>query len=139
MSVATFLELRKDPRTGANAVEIMTPNLVATTGIAQRLPLLPQVSQTVTLNTLIPSDQDVKLELIRKAASALGPSLNPAAIKPPPTDQENVTALSSTAAALSAAAGEGQGSGASAARRLAGLLSQLAVADPSLRKKFETA
>jgi predicted RND superfamily exporter protein len=59
-SVATFLELRRDPRTGANAVEIMTPNLAAATGVAQRLSSLPQVSQTMTLNTLVPGDQDVK-------------------------------------------------------------------------------
>jgi predicted RND superfamily exporter protein len=138
-SVATFLELRRDPRTGANAVEIMTPNLAAATGVAQRLSSLPQVSQTMTLNTLVPGDQDVKLDLIRKAASALGPSLYPAAVKPPPSDQENVQALSSTAAALSAVAGNSQETGAEAAKRLSGLLSRLAAADPSLREKFETA
>jgi hypothetical protein len=138
-SVATFLELRRDPRTGANAVEIMAPNLAAATGVAQRLSSLPQVSQTMALNTLVPGDQDVKLALIRKAASALGPSLYPAAVKPPPSDQENVQALSSTAAALSPAAGNSQGPGADAAKRLSELLSRLAAADPSLREKFETA
>jgi hypothetical protein len=117
----------------------MTPNLAAATGVAQRLSSLPQVSQTMTLNTLVPGDQDVKLDLIRKAASALGPSLYPAAVKPPPSDQENVQALSSTAAALSAVAGNGQELGAAAAKRLSGLLSRLAAADPSLRKEFETA
>jgi hopanoid biosynthesis associated RND transporter like protein HpnN len=117
-SVATFLELRRDPRTGANAVEIMAPNLAAATGVAQRLSSLPQVSQTMALNSLVPGDQDVKLALIRKAASALGPSLYPAAVKPPPSDQENVQALSLTAAALSAAAGNSQGPGADAAKRL---------------------
>src|SRR3984893_7527044 len=93
----------------------------------------------MTLNTLVPGDQDVKLDLIRKAASALGPSLYPAAVKPPPSDQENVQALSSTAAALSAVAGNSQEPGAEAAKRLSGLLSRLAAADPSLREKFETA
>jgi uncharacterized protein len=138
-SVATLLELRRDPRTGANAVEIMAPNLAAATGVAQRLSSLPQVSQTMALNTLVPGDQDVKLDLIRKAASALGPSLYPAAVKPPPSDQENVQALSSTAAALSAVAGNSQEPGAEAAKRLSGLLSRLAAADPSPREKFETA
>jgi hypothetical protein len=138
-SVATFLELRRDPRTGANAVEIITPNLAAATGVAQRVSSLPQVSQTMTLNTLVPGDQDVKLDLIRKAASTLGPSLYPAAVKPPPSDQENLQELSSTAAALSAVAGTSQEPGAAAAKRLSGLLSRLAAADPSLRKKFETA
>jgi hypothetical protein len=138
-SVATFLEMRRDPRTGANAVEIIAPNLAAATDIGRRLSSLPQVSQTMTLDSLVPGDQDVKLELIRKAASAIGPSLNPAAVKPAPTDQENVKALSSTAAALSAAAGNSQGPGADAAKRLSELLSRLATGDPSLREKFETA
>ena len=138
-SVATFLELRKDPRTGANAVEIIAPNLAAATDTGRRLSSLPQVSQTTTLDSLVPGDQEAKLELIRNAASAIGPSLNPAAAKPAPTDQENVKALSSTAAALSAAAGNSKGPGADAAKRLSELLSRLAAADPSLREKFETA
>jgi hypothetical protein len=37
---------------------------------AQRLSSLPQVDLTVTLNSLVPGDQDFKLKLIRKAASA---------------------------------------------------------------------
>ena len=78
-SVATFLELRKDPRTGANAVEIIAPNLAAATDTGRHLSSLPQVSQTMTLDSLVPGDQEAKLELIRNAASAIGPSLNPAA------------------------------------------------------------
>jgi hypothetical protein len=136
-SVATFLELRKDPRTGANAVEIMTPDLVTATKTAQRLSSLPQVSETMTLNTLVPGDEDVKLNLIRKAASVIG--LNPAAVKSPPTDAENAKALAATAAALSAVAANSQGAGGDAARRLSGLLSRLAAADPSLRTKLQIA
>jgi hypothetical protein len=138
-SVATFLELKKDPRTGANAVEIMTPDPVTATKTAQHLSSLPQVSETITLNTLVPGDQDVKLDLTRKAASALGPALNPASVKPPPTDEENAKALAATATALSAVAGNSQGAGSDAARRLSGLLSRLAAADPSLRTKLQIA
>jgi hypothetical protein len=138
-SVATFLELKKDPRTGANAVEIMRPDLVTATKSAQHLSSLPQVSETITLNTLVPGDQDVKLELIRKAASALSPALNPASVTSPPTDEENAKALAATAAALSAVAGNGRGAGGDAARRLSGLLSRLAAADPSLRTKLQIA
>jgi hypothetical protein len=105
-SVATFLELRKDPRTGPNAVEIMTLDLITATKTAQRLSSLPQVSETMTLDNLVPGDQDVKLDLIRRAASALGPALDPALVKPPPTDEENAKALAATAADLSAVAGK---------------------------------
>jgi len=138
-SVATFLELRKDLRTGANAVEIMTPDLVTATKTAQRFLSLPQVSETMTLHNLVPGDQDVKLDLIRRAAIALGPALNPASVKPPPTDEENAKALATTAAELSAVAGNSQGAAGDAARRLSDLLPRLAAADPSLRTKLQIA
>jgi hopanoid biosynthesis associated RND transporter like protein HpnN len=137
-SVATFLELRKDPQTGVNAVEIMAPSLDAANVIAQRLSELPQVSQTITLSSLVPGDQDAKLKLIAEAADAIDPSLNPKETNPPATDGENIEALTSTADFLSRVAGSEQGPGANAARRLSGALSQLAHADPSVREKVET-
>jgi len=138
-SVATFLELRKDPQTGVNAVEIMAPNLDAANVIAQRLSELPQVSQTITLSNLVPGDQDAKLKLIDEAADAIDPSLNPKETNPPATDGENIEALTSTADFLSRVAGGEQGPGADAARRLSDALLQLAHADPSVREKVETA
>jgi len=138
-SVATFLELRKDPQTGVNAVEIMAPNLDAANVIAHRLSELPQVSQTITLSSLVPGDQDAKLKLIAEAADAIDPSLNPKETNPPATDGENIEALTSTADFLSRVAGGEQGPGADAARRLSDALLQLAHADPSVREKVETA
>jgi hopanoid biosynthesis associated RND transporter like protein HpnN len=138
-SVATFLELRKDPQTGANAIEIMTPSLDAANAVAERLKSLPQVAQTITLDNLVPGDQDEKLKLVQNAAEEIEPSLEPAEVAPPPTDQQIIATLSSTADTLSAVAGNGQGRGAEAARRLSGLLSQLAKADPSVRKEAEAA
>jgi hopanoid biosynthesis associated RND transporter like protein HpnN len=138
-SVATFLELRKDPQTGANAIEIMAANSGAADAIAQRLSSLPQVSLTVTLGSLVPGDQDEKLKLIEAATEEIEPSLNPVEVAPPPTDEQNIDALSSTAASLATVAGNGQGAGAEAARRLSGLLLQLAKADPPVRKEAEAA
>jgi hopanoid biosynthesis associated RND transporter like protein HpnN len=138
-SVATFLDLRKNPETGANAIEITAPDLAAADTIAKRLASLPQVSQTETLNHLVPADQAAKLALIHKAAETLEPSLSPAKVSAPPTDQQNIEALRSTAGMLSTDAGDAQGAGAEAARRLAGLLRQLAAADPSVRKAVEDA
>ena len=137
-SVATFLELRKDPNTGVNAVEILAPNLDAANTIAQRLSELPQVSQTFTLSNLVPGDEDAKMKLIGEAADAIDPSLNPTDTDPPATDGENIEALTSTADFLAKVAGSAQGAGADAARRLAGALSRLAKADPSAREKVET-
>src|SRR5262249_45999134 len=96
-SIATYIELGSDPRTGANAIEIVAPNLAAANALARRISGLPQVAQVRTLSSLVPSDQDKKIELIESAATAIDPSLNPAEMEPVPSDQENIKALSSTA------------------------------------------
>jgi uncharacterized protein len=138
-SVATFLELRKDPRAGANAIEIVAPDTRAAAGIAQGLSSLPQVWRTQTLDSFVPSGQDEKLKLIRTAAKAIAPLLRPAKTAAPPTDAQNIDALTSTANTLSAFAGQAQGAGADSAGRLSTLLLQLAKADPSVRQQVETA
>jgi hopanoid biosynthesis associated RND transporter like protein HpnN len=138
-SVATFLELRKNPQTGANAIEIEAPDLAAANATARRLSALPEVSQTRTLSDLVPSDQDEKLKLIHDAATTIDASLNPREVDRPPTDQEDIEALSSVADTLSKVAGNTQGPGADAARRLSQLLTQLAEADPLTRMRAETA
>jgi uncharacterized protein len=137
-SVAAFLELRKDPQAGVNSVEIIAPNLAAADRVAQSLSELPQVSQATTLSNLVPGDQEEKLNLIRETAATIDPSLNPHEIDPPPTDEETIGALISTADALSRVAGHEQGPGADAASRLSRGLSQLANADPTVRKQTET-
>ena len=137
-SVATFLDLRKDPRTGANAIEIVAPDTRAAAGIAQGLSSLPQVWRTQTLDSFVPSGQNEKLKLIRAVAKTLEPLLKPAKTAAPPTDAQNIDALTSTADTLSAIAGHAQGAGADAATRLSTLL-QLAKADPSVRQEVETA
>jgi hopanoid biosynthesis associated RND transporter like protein HpnN len=138
-SVATYLDLRRDVQTGANAVDVMTPDKEAADATAQRLASLPQVAATMTLDSLIPSDQDRKLELIRAAAGPIEASLTPAKISPPPSDAENVEALSSTAKMLATIAADRQGTGAAVARRLSGLLSKLAQSDPKVRREVAAA
>ena len=138
-AVATFLELRKDSRTGTNAVEIVTPNLNAADAIAERLSSLPQVAWVMTLDSLVPTDQEQKLALIRSAARALDPVLRPQPVEPPPTDQKNIAALSSTSESLTRVAADAHGSGAEAAGRLSELLTQLARSDQVVRQRFSTA
>jgi hopanoid biosynthesis associated RND transporter like protein HpnN len=138
-SVATFLELRKDPQTGANAIEIVAPNLGAADAIAKRLAAAPQVAQTKTLSRLVPADQDQKRALIRKAAETIEKSIDPSELLSPPTDRQNIAALTSTAEMLSAAAGSANGPGAEAAKRLSRLLEQLAVSKPAIREAVEKA
>jgi uncharacterized protein len=140
-SVATYVELARDPRTGANAIDLVAPDLTAANAAAQRIGALPQVSRTITLSNFVPQDQDAKLKLIGEAAAKIGPSLNPQEMEPAPTDQDDLDALAATAGDLSKAAEDEQqsGPGVPAAKRLAGLLRQLAAGDPALRKRAEAA
>ena len=137
-AVATYLELRHDPQTGANAAEIIEPDLSAAEASAKRLAELPEVAQTRTLATLIPADQPQKLDLIRQIGAAIGPALHPKQMQPPPSDADNVAALRLTADSLSQFAVLG-GAGGDAAKRLADLLTQLAQADPAARQRVEAA
>jgi uncharacterized protein len=138
-SVKTFLELKNEPQTGANAIEIETPDLGVADDTAKRLSALPEVTQATTLSQFIPQNQDEKIRLIRAAAQSIDASLNPEKLEGPPTDQQNIDSLKSTADKLSQAAGTNQAPGPEAARRLAGLLSQLAAAAPGTRTRADTA
>jgi hopanoid biosynthesis associated RND transporter like protein HpnN len=137
-AVATFLELRKDPRTGANAAELLKPDLHQAEQAASRLAVLPEVASTKTIASFVPSDQEAKIAAIGKAAAALQPALHPTP-KAPPTDADTVTALTDTAKMLSQFAATHPGSGAEAATRLTGLLTRLAAAEPEARARAAAA
>ena len=134
--IATYLDLRSDPATGASSIDVLAPSLTAANQMSERLLKLPEVSRVLTLETFIPDGQPVKLELIQKTAEALVPILQ-LPPKSAPSDQETVTALERVAAALATVAGDQTTAGADAARRLAKSLSQLARADAALRAQTE--
>src|SRR5438270_635208 len=137
-AVATYLELRHDPQTGANAVEVIKPDLAAAEASAKRLAELPEVAQTRTVANFVPDDQPQKLGFIRQIAAAIGLALRPKQMQPPPSDTDNVAALRSTAQTLSQFAALG-GAGGEAAKRLSELLAQLAQADRAARQRVEAA
>jgi len=136
-SIATFLDLRKDPNTGANAIDVMTNSEADAKTIEEKLEKLPEVLRVMSLDSFVPEDQAPKLRLIEKAAKVLGPALNPDSIDAPPADQENVDSLKSSVAALRRTAGDGAGPGAVASRRLADALEKLAESDEATRNKAQ--
>ena len=125
-SIATFLDLRKDPNTGANAINVLTNSDEDARKIAARLEKVPEVLRVMSLETFVPEDQPAKLKLIAQGAKVLDPALNPDSIDDPPSDAENVDALKGSAASLRKIAGDAKGPGAVASRRLADALSKLA-------------
>src|ERR1043165_953992 len=134
-SIATFLDLRRDPITGANAISVLAPDLAASRPIAERLSKVPEVAQVRTLDFFVPSDQQKKLAAIKAARDKVEPSLKPEAAQQPPTDEENVQALEEVVTSLNDVADKHKGPGADAARRLSGLLANLAKATPDMRQQ----
>jgi uncharacterized protein len=136
-SIATFLDLRKDPNTGANAVNVLTTSEAEAKKIEARLEKLPEVLRVMSIDSFVPEDQPAKLQLIAKAAKVVGPALNPDSVDAAPSDEENVEALKSSVDSLRRAAGDGKGPGAVASRRLADALSKLAGSDQATRDKAQ--
>ena len=136
-SIATFLDLRKDPNTGANAINVLTNSEAEAKKIEARLQKLPEVLRVMSIDSFVPEDQPAKLQLIGKAAKVVGPALNPDSVDAAPTDEENVEALKSSVDSLRRTAGDGKGPGAVASRRLADALSKLAESDQATRDKAQ--
>jgi hopanoid biosynthesis associated RND transporter like protein HpnN len=136
-SIATFLDLRKDPNTGANAINVMTNSDADARKIEERLSKAPEVLRTMSLDSFVPEDQPAKLKLIAQGAKILNPALNPDSIDAAPSDQENVEALKGSAENLRRTAGDAKGPGAVASRRLADALSKLAESDQATRDKTQ--
>jgi hopanoid biosynthesis associated RND transporter like protein HpnN len=133
-AIATVNDLLKDPEQTPNTIDILAPNLPAADALAARLSKLPQVSQVLTLSTFIPDDQSQKLAVLSDADMLLDPTLNPIATTPPPSDGEVAASLTRTAADLDAAAKTAKGGPSEDARRLAGVLRQLASGPPAHRQ-----
>ncbi len=91
--IATFLDLRKDPNTGANAINVMTNSEADARKIEARLEKVPEVLSVMSLDSFVPEDQPAKLKLIAQGAKVLNPALNPDSIDAAPSDAENVEAL----------------------------------------------
>jgi hopanoid biosynthesis associated RND transporter like protein HpnN len=137
-SVATYLELTKDPTAAGNNIEILAPTWAAADALAGRLRALPEVADVVSLQSFIPNDQAAKLSSIADAAQLLSPTLSPER-RPAARDGETAAALDDAARAFASAAsraGEAE-EAARAARRLSGLLNRLALADGATRRRAQ--
>lgn len=138
-SIATYLDLTRDPNTNPNTVEVLAPSLDEAQATAARLSKVPEVARAVTLASFIPDRQEEKLPLIKEAAKTFADAFDPSNVLPPPTDQENVAALKEGSDRLIAAAGDQTGPGAVAAKRLAAALAKIAEGNKDLRDRTEAA
>ncbi len=75
--VVTFQLLKTDPDTSPHVIEILEPNLEQADRTAKKLASLAPVASARTITSLVPQDQDAKLELIDSLAWLIGPLLQP--------------------------------------------------------------
>ena len=139
-SVATARDLMKDPMTTPYTAEILVPSANAAEALAGLLSELPEVAQTVTATSFIPADQEKKLAIIADLKLLLGPTLTPAAILPPPKEDDVLRAMAACRDALQPVAKAGGPE--SPAARLASALGEAATHGalivPALKKVLLT-
>jgi predicted RND superfamily exporter protein len=135
-SVATLVDLMRDPERSPNTLEVMRPNLAAADRLAAIFRSDPTVYRAHTLSSFIPTEQREKIALIADAANLLDFTLNPLDVATPPTDAEVIDSLNRGADKLRQAATEDPSLRADA-RRLADELDMLARGSRSARAQAE--
>ncbi|MDR3408796.1 MAG: MMPL family transporter [Methylovirgula sp.] len=132
-AVMTLDDLTHSHDPAANAIDILAPNLDATKPLVAKLEKLPQVASVLTLNSLVPTDQDKKLPIIEHAAKFLLPLFDPTRRIDPPSDADDIAAMNAAALQFDMTTKGLKGPGVDAARHLADLMRQLASAPPEKR------
>jgi hopanoid biosynthesis associated RND transporter like protein HpnN len=136
-SIATYLELSRDPQTNTNAVGVLAPSLDDAIKIADRLSKAPGVGHVLTLATFVPDQQQAKLKLIHDAWTKLAPAFDPKSAMASPTDEENVETLKEVVNQLGEVAKDRNGAGVTAIKRLQTAITSLADAKEDTRKKAD--
>jgi hypothetical protein len=135
-SISTLNELSSDPQAGVNSISVIVPSLDAVPAAAERLQKLPEVAETRSLLSFVPTEQEAKLAAIAAFRDQLAAALNDPA-GDPPTDAETVDALQLLSERLRAIANGGSGPGAQAAQRLGAAAAQLAKAAVAVRNRAQ--
>lgn len=87
-SVATFLDMLKDPNTTPYTIDVLTANLNEAKEVAAKIEKLPVVDKAVTLASFVPDDQDEKLAIIADMVLVLQPLATPSQVTAPTMEEE---------------------------------------------------
>ena len=131
-SVSTLFDLMADPNSTPYTIEVLAPSIDQASALAKKLEALPDVGQVITVNTFVPADQDAKLAIIQDARTLLAPSLFPARIKPPSTDQAMLAATANFAKDVQPLGQQGDAAAARLARALQQVVARGAAILPML-------
>ena len=126
-SMATMLDLMRDPLRTPYEAELLAPDLRTATALADKLKKLPEVYAVITANSLVPQEQDAKVAILNDLNDLMSLSLDPVTVANPPSDAEIKAAFRQCAARLRKAMASSD-----IARQLARLLDQAADADPAV-------
>jgi hopanoid biosynthesis associated RND transporter like protein HpnN len=132
-SVATLLDLMRDPEESPNTLEVIRSNLDAANQVAARFRSDPAVGSAHTLSSFIPAEQSEKIALITDAANLLDLTLNPLEVAAAPSDLQVADSLNRIAARLRRASIDSARD--SDTGRLADEFGKLARASPAARAK----
>ncbi|MGH8751508.1 MAG: MMPL family transporter [Burkholderiales bacterium] len=124
-SVATFLDMLKDPNTTPYTIDILAPSLAQAKSIAEKLEKLPVVDKVITLAGFVPDDQEEKLAIIGDMGLVLQPLVTPLQVAAPSVEEER-TAVEKFQGQLRAAAAKNSDPAFTASmKRLDGALEKL--------------
>ncbi len=87
-SVSTMTDLMQDPDTTPYTIDILAENTQAAEAMAEKLRALPEVSQALTLLSLVPTEQEKKIALLKDTYDLLAPTLHPPGTMPEPSVAE---------------------------------------------------
>lgn len=134
-SVATALDLMKNPRTSPNTVNVLQSSRSKAVTLANRLSKLPEVSRALTIDSFVPNHQTTKLKIIKDAAQLLDPIFNPFVKRAPPSDRETVASIRQTARTLRVTSSKWADPIRVHAEALVQTLNRLAQTDPTTRAR----
>lgn len=130
-------DLIRDPARTPNTLSVLAPDLDTANKLAARLSRLPEVRDALTIDSLIPADQQTKLPLIEDAALLLDSTVNPFDLAPATDDASTVNALNQSVTALRRLEVAKPGPVGQAAGRLAADFDRLARANGTERQAVE--
>ena len=102
-AMVTLRDLMANPITSPYSIDALAPDLPQAIQTAQRARALPLVGEALTVDSLVPGDQQAKLALIADAANILGPTLASRTAPAPVTPADLRLAAGTAATGLSRA------------------------------------
>ena len=75
-AMTTLRDLMNDPITNPYSIDVLEPDLQQAVAVGQRVATLPTVADVLTLQSLVPDDQQAKLALIADAGNILASTLS---------------------------------------------------------------